>query len=145
MRRKLCRTGSDPVTGMKLYQVLATLVDACHRCADTGNIEWRNRHGDELCRLCARYLPAGSGLDLGPRLDLGASTGEKLVFARCDFHHMHPETGMYDGWTEHTVTVRPSLQFGFRLSISGRNRNGIKDYIAEVFGEILNTEVVETE
>ena len=58
---------------------------------------------------------------------------------------MHPETGMYDGWTEHTVTVRPSLQFGFRLSISGRNRNGIKDYIAEVFGEILNTEVVETE
>jgi len=131
------------VTG-RLYQVLAALVDACHRCADTGNTEWKSRHEDDIVRLCDRYLPSGSGLDLGPRLDLGASTGEKLVVSHCDFHHMHPETGMYDGWTEHTVTVRPSLRFGFRISISGRDRNGIKDYIAEVFNECLNTEVVET-
>ena len=40
---------------------------------------------------------------------------------------------MYDGWTNHTLTVRASLQFGIDLTISGRNRNQIKEYLYETF------------
>lgn len=52
-------------------------------------------------------------------------------------HHMNPD-GYYDGWTEHTVTVTPSFIGRFDLKVSGRDRNGIKDYIAEVFGSVLS-------
>jgi hypothetical protein len=34
----------------------------------------------------------------------------------------------------------PSLQFGFELVINGRNVNGIKEYIGDVFGEWLTLE-----
>ena len=43
------------------------------------------------------------------------------------------EHGFYAGWTKHMVTVRPSLAFGLDVRIGGRDRNAIKDYLAEVF------------
>jgi hypothetical protein len=42
------------------------------------------------------------------------------------------EGGMYDAWTEHTIRVRPSLSSGFTLTISGRDRNEIKEYLHEL-------------
>jgi hypothetical protein len=51
------------------------------------------------------------------------------------------DVGYYDGWTEHTLTVRPSLAFGIDLKFSGRNRNQIKDYLHEVFHEALTHEI----
>ena len=51
------------------------------------------------------------------------------------------ENGYYDGWTEHTVTVTPSLQHAFSLRISGRNRNDIKDMMHESFNYALRTDV----
>jgi len=48
--------------------------------------------------------------------------------------------GGYDGWTEHKITVRPSLQFGFNMKISGRDRNGAKEYLYQVYEEWLNSE-----
>lgn len=48
------------------------------------------------------------------------------------------DAGYYDGWTEHTITVTPAFIGGFELSISGRNRNDIKDYISEVFNQALS-------
>ena len=53
------------------------------------------------------------------------------------------ENGMYDGWSEHTITVHPSLQFGFRLTVSGRDRKEIKDYLHETFDFVLREEVEE--
>jgi hypothetical protein len=50
--------------------------------------------------------------------------------------------GFYTGWTEHVVTVLPSLQYGFTLKISGRNHRGIKDYISEVFYDALNQTLI---
>lgn len=77
-------------------------------------------------------LPSGSGLDTGVKLDLDRSSAEKLVFDT-EFHHLN-ENGYYDGWTQHTVTVTPSFD-GFNLKISGRDRNGIKDYLYDLFSE----------
>jgi hypothetical protein len=84
-------------------------------------------------------MPHGSGFDNGTELDTKTSAREKLIFAT-SFHHMD-DNGSYDGWTEHTVTVRPSLVHGFGLTVSGRNVRGIKDHIAEAFESALSTEI----
>lgn len=124
-----------PVCKDPIYQVLATRVDAYRRCVERGNAEWEAKHHTSIVKLMAATAPHGSGIDNGTEIDFDASTGEKLVF-HTSFHHMN-ENGMYDGWTEHTVTVVPSLTSRFDLKIGGRNRNDIKEYLHEVFREWL--------
>lgn len=46
------------------------------------------------------------------------------------------DAGMYDGWTEHVITILPSFS-GITISVSGSNRNDIKDYLAETFDYTL--------
>lgn len=122
-----------------LCQKLATAVDArLHLAAgDTGN-PWEQIWENRIDAAVYERMPAGSGFDSGTKLDHDASTGEKLVFTT-EFHHMN-EGGFYDGWTSHKITVRPSLVHGFTLSVSGRNRNDIKPYIAEMFDHALSRE-----
>ncbi len=71
---------------------------------------------------------------MGQRSEM--SSGELLEF-KTAFHHMD-ENGCYDGWTEHTVTVTPSLIHEFTVKVSGRDRNEIKSYIAETFQHALS-------
>lgn len=125
-----------------LYVALARAIGAQKRCAETGRTEWEARHAERIAQLARRFLPSGSGLDLTPAVDVERSTEERIVICRADFHHMN-EHGFYDGWTEHEVTVRPSLAYGFELRISGRDRREIKDYLHEVFAEALRTLVDE--
>lgn len=103
------------------------------------NPEWFDKHSERIEQLVRNYLPSGSGFDNGTTLDLNASHADKLVFCTA-YHHM--VEGYYDGWTEHTVTVTPAFNH-FHLRVSGRNRNDIKDYIADVFGCALQTELQE--
>ena len=124
---------------MKLYQELASRIQARLNCAESGNVEWFEKHEARIEELVKNYMPSGSGFDCGTKIDLDKSTPEKLVFYT-DFHHMN-EAGYYDGWTEHRITVRPSLQHYFTLTISGRNRNEIKDYIHQAFDCALDEEV----
>lgn len=93
--------------------------------------EWTNKHKDTINYIVKNFMPSGSGIDNGTKFDFDSSNGDKLVFT-FGYHHMN-ENGYYDGWTEHTLTVRPSLQFGFTCSISGRNKNDIKDYLYETY------------
>ena len=123
---------------MKLYQAIATAIQARLNCRGNGNHEWFDRWTEKLANY-ELLLPSGSGFNSGSSLDLGRSNGEKIIITT-SFHHMN-DGGYYDGWTDHTITIKPSLSFGFTLSISGRNRNGIKEYIAEMFNELLNQEV----
>jgi len=51
------------------------------------------------------------------------------------------ENGYYDGWTDHVIHVTPSLTQGFSLRITGTNRNGIKDYLVDIYGTWLDEEV----
>lgn len=125
----------------KLYQILAAKIDARLNCIKSGNTEWKAKHEENIYYLIRNYLPHGSGIDGENEIDLGKSTGEKIVI-HTSFHHMD-EYGGYDGWTDHTITVTPSLQFDFTLKISGPNRNDIKDYLYECFAEDLNREVEE--
>jgi hypothetical protein len=101
-------------------------------------VEWLDKHTDTIKRI-VQNGPSGSGIDNGTQIALDNSTGNKLVFTTA-FHHMD-EGGMYDGWTYHVITIRPSLQFGFDMKITGSNRNDIKEYLSEVYSNWLDKQV----
>jgi hypothetical protein len=128
-----------------LYKALARLVGAYHRClspdANESQRSWADKHRDRVEELVKEHMPSGSGFDSGTKLDLDESTENRLVF-HTSFHHMN-ENGFYDGWTEHSVHVTPHLAFDFRLRITGRNRNDIKDYMHDLFHDALLLEVSE--
>lgn len=122
-----------------LYRAIAEKLQAIESCRKSGNTDWESRHGDAIEELVKAHMPSGSGFDNGTTLDMTASTPDKLVFQTA-FHHMH-ESGMYDGWTDHSVTIKASLASGFDMRIGGRDRNDIKDYIAECFSQALEIPV----
>ncbi len=119
---------------MNRAQQISSLLAAIANCKKHGNTEWLARHTERLARQL-EHMPNGNGFDSGTQLDTVRSTPERLVFTTA-FHHMD-ENGCYDGWTDHTVTVRASLLCGLQLTIWGRDRNGIKDYIHEAFVQAL--------
>jgi hypothetical protein len=126
-----------------LYQAIAILVDAYQSCKAKGETdpnfaEWSEKHQAAIGDLVRAHMPSGSGFDSGTSIDLQSSTPEKLRFVTA-FHH-HTESG-YAGWTEHMVTVRPSLRHGFEVTVSGRDRDGIKEHVANVFDDALHTVV----
>jgi hypothetical protein len=91
--------------------------------------EWLNKWTGYLKDLEAE-LPSGSGIDSGSAIDLDRSTGARIVIG-ADYHHMDGG-GSYDGWTEHTIIVTPAFD-GIEIHVTGRNRNDIKEYLAEVY------------
>lgn len=124
------------MSSKQLFQVLATKI----AWRPPVGSEFMAQRSDEIKRLLDE-LPSGSGWDLGTKLDEDESTPEKLVLYG-EFHHMN-EYGMYDGWTAHKIIVTPSLQYGFDLRITGRDRNQIKEYLHEMFDHALRQEVAE--
>lgn len=122
---------------MPLYQLIALAGDAANNCAAQGNSEWQ-QVWEKLLEQCEELLPSGSGFDAGTAIEHANS---KKIILRTSFHHMN-ESGYYDGWTEHVITVVPNLAHGFDLRVGGRDRNDVKEYIAEVFYDVLRSEVV---
>ena len=123
---------------MKVYQRIASLIAARLNCEKSNNHEWFEKHEERLNDIARNILPSGSGFDSGTVIDLEESGPERVVL-RTDFHHMN-DSGMYDGWSEHAISITSSLQFGFTLRITGKDRNDIKDYIYQVFEQVLNEE-----
>jgi hypothetical protein len=137
---------------MKSKTVLSTLSNAIvarANCAKSGNTEYYAKWDALIEQIAENCLPSGSGFDCGTKVDLTenrgvcASNGQLKIVLTTSFHHMD-ENGYYDGWTEHKITVKPCLLFGFSLTISGRDRNGIKEYMHETFSHALEQECAET-
>jgi len=120
------------------YQYLAGALTARENCKKADNAEWLDRWESRLEQL-DKLLPSGSGFDAGSVVVKGESSSRQIVIAT-SFHHMD-ENGSYDGWTEHRLLVKPDLAFGFTVTVGGRNRNDIKDYIAEAFDSVLRGEI----
>lgn len=117
---------------MNIIQHLAIAILARQRCIDS-----KNPHADVWEQKINHLMgdaPHGSGFDSGT--SLGECLKHKITF-HTSFHHMN-EVGMYDGWTEHKVLVTPEFD-GFDIRVTGRDRNGIKDYISEQFHHWLST------
>jgi hypothetical protein len=111
------------------------------------NLEWyRNlKESDEWMGECLsriyrlnKELPNGSGIDAGCEIDEKKSTKNKIVIS-FGFHHMD-ENGMYDGWTNHDLIIRPDFD-GFKIKITGPNRNFVKGYLYELFEYELQKQI----
>ena len=124
---------------MKIYQQMATNFCAWKNCITSKNTEWEDKHYEKILDIVSKYMPRGSGFDNGTFFDFQKSNPDKLIF-HTKFHHMN-DNDCYDGWTEHAVTVTPSLQFGYNIKVTGKDRNDIKEYINEVFGNCLDREL----
>jgi len=122
-----------------IYEIGAAL-QARINCEASGNKDWLDKHTERIERIVADHFPTGSGFDSGTTFNFEASQPDKLVF-NTSFHHM--QEGMYDGWTDHAVTIWPSFALGIEIKISGKDRNGIKDYIADAFHTAAMAEITE--
>lgn len=118
------------------YSKIASLFHAYLTCVDSGNTEWEDKHSDTIEFLVKNFFPSGSGFDSGTEFDFDKSKPERLIF-KAPFHHMD-DMGGYDGWTEHEVIITPSLELGYKMRVTGKNKNGIKEYITECFSNITN-------
>ena len=120
-----------------LAQQIASLCVARRNCIDAGNTEWQANHSETLKRIARDYLPSGSGFDSGTTIDLDATDFNKIVL-ETSYHHMN-DGGYYDGWTGHKITIKPSF-LGLDITIGGKDRNDIKDYLHDVFSSCLSSE-----
>lgn len=94
---------------------------------------YKDVHEEAIEGYC-ELLPSGSGIDSGVKFNWGKSKPEKLIF---DFAYHHMNDGQYDGWTEHSVIITPSLPNKFNLKITGRDRDDIKEYLYDVFNDVF--------
>lgn len=123
-------------------QALYAAIVARENCQNSGNAIWLANWSKYIADIMDT-APSGSGIDNGTRLindcdELGKRTKPNCLRFDVDFHHMS-EHGYYDGWTSHVVTVRPTFH-GISVDISGRDRNGIKEYLGEVMCSWLTSE-----
>lgn len=123
------------------------------RIAANADIVYRNENSDDFTPDTQFHIerakgvidslmdsaPSGSGFDSSTEFDFDRSNRSKLVFTTA-FHHMD-EHGSYNGWTHHDVIIKPDLRFRFEIRVTGKNQNGIKEYIADVFHTWLLEEI----
>lgn len=128
-----------------LWQAIGETVEQWRKAeaeADSGIMRASNRAAylaDRLDALAREFLPSGSGFDAGTQFDRDGSRASVIRFTTA-FHHMN-ESGYYDGWTQHAVTLRASLSGFPDMRVTGRDRNGIKEYIGDAFAEALRLPV----
>ena len=116
---------------MKLYQAIVQN----HRLENDPRLMDGTLVQDRAERILA-CLPRGSGIDAGTTM---VSVSDKQIVLTAGYHHMN-EGGYYDGWTEHTIRVRPSLMLGMTVTVSGPNRNQIKDYLQELYHRVMDSD-----
>ncbi len=119
---------------MTVIQKIAQTLEAWNNCNNSGNQEWLSKHEETLNSLVKNYLPSGSGFDAGVQLDFSRSDSSRIIF-QTSFHHMNG-AGYYTRWTEHDITVKPKFN-GISIKVSGINYKEIKEYIAEIFNQVL--------
>lgn len=117
-----------------LIQCINSAVTARLNCVETNNGKWFQRWEDYLHTIEANNLPSGSGFDAGTTINLERSGRERIVLD-VSYHHMNGQ-GVYDKWSEHSIIVYPTFD-SFKLRITGRNINHIKDYLDDVFSNVL--------
>lgn len=115
-------------------QRMSELLQAMRNCEKSGNDEWHKKHKAELAQLVREKMPSWAGFDNGTNLFMD-SDPQCLEFQTA-FYHMD-DAGYYDGWTKHEVKVRPMFS-GFSVHVSGKDKNDIKEHIAQVFYDALS-------
>jgi hypothetical protein len=123
---------------MKIYQKLAISHCAHGNCVKSKNTHWEVNHYDQIQYIMHEIMPCGSGIDCGTKFNWTKSKIDRLILD-VSFHHMDQHGG-YCGWTEHQIAILPNLQHDFTLRISGENKNDIKEFLHEIYGQVLSEE-----
>lgn len=128
----------------ELYKHIAGRLQAMDNCRKSNNDEWLENHRQMAISLVNEYMPSGSGIDSGMRLEFSDSTAERLVF-HFDYHHM--QDGYYTHWSSHVMTVTASLVNGINIRITkdGERDSSLFDYLYEVMEYALTQEVDDTD
>lgn len=127
---------ASAVSGLSVYVHIARLLNTIGDMKVSKPLvsSWERAWPLVLADMVKAYLPSGSGIDAGVKLD-DRSTRDRIVLT-FGFHFMD-DNGCYDGWESYTLYVRPSLAFGIDLKLVGPNRNDIKDCLYETFDYAL--------
>src|SRR5271166_4047612 len=132
----------DPHTQTtKAYRLIAQTFEARDRCIkDTNRADWIDIHTATIRNVVEEAFPSGSSIDDGVVFDFDASKLNKLVFT-LGFHHMD-DNGYYDGWTDHSLIVTPSLSSNYSIRLTGENYRDIKDYLYELLSSALDERMI---
>lgn len=124
----------------KNYQMFNDAIEAGKKCMECGNKEWSEKWNERIDSIMEK-APIGSGIDCGIKLNIEESSYDSKIVFDFDFHHMD-ENGGYDGWTIHRAIITPGFT-NINVTINGVNKNGIKDYLADLFYNWMNEEYTE--
>jgi hypothetical protein len=120
---------------MTMAATFESIQQAIDNCKRSGNNEWEERWRVRLDKLID-HVPTWSGTTL-KRGDVDVTSA--AIRYDVSYHHMN-DTGHWDGWTEHTITVRPAFH-GVNVRVSGRDRNDVKDMIHEAVNHAFTLNV----
>ena len=130
-----------------LYRVLAvhvkTRLKSLRDFQSTGRDDGEfNRHSNAIDKIINSSPCVSAEFAIDIRYDL--SHADKIVF-EVAYNHADPNSDPPESpdWTEHIVTVRPSLIDGFNLRVAGFNRNGVRQTIERCFDRWMRQEVSE--
>lgn len=125
---------------MKLYEKLGGIIEAIKNCEEVNNQEWIEKHTETLEKLIEE-LPHGSGIDADITIS-NERCRRDLIIIESSYHCMN-EVGMYDGWIDFEVWIRPSFS-GIDIDVKGRfsERHGkyaaTRDYLLDTFATCLD-------
>lgn len=120
-----------------LYQIMAHTLETLQNCNRWNNPTWQ-AHWSLLIDMCVGLLPHGGGFDDYPKMDRKRSKPDYFVF-RGSYHVMNGR-GLYVGWRDYRVTVKPSFAYGLTVRVTGARLGELNEYIYEVFANALRTE-----
>lgn len=125
--------------GEKIYRKLATHFKAYQNCIMSNNTDWQQKHRETIEDIISNHFPSGSGLNSLTHFSFTRSKVNKLV-VYTSYHAMN-DNGYYDKYIDFTLTIKPSLQFGFDLSIVGNfgKYQDVKEYLYDLYSETLET------
>lgn len=115
----------------KVYQKIAYAIYAIEKGKQPTKEFYLNRI-DEIMNTA----PHGSGID--DDIVLNRKSTERCLIFDIPFHFMNMN-GFYERWYDFKAKVTPCLMFGFDLKITGRDPNGIKDYLYDVINDWLES------
>lgn len=117
-----------------VLDIIASFAESIERCVDTEKCETMRK---DLEKFVETVFPHGSGFDYGTKI--AQATSKKIVL-ETEYHHMN-DCG-YTNWTHHKIILTPAFN-SYNMRVTGRNQNEIKDIIADMFTEILDTDTKE--
>ena len=109
-----------------LYSAIASAIDARKRCKETNNTVWIDNWTEAIKRAEREYLPRGSGIDGGTKIDPEHSHANKIVLT-FDFHHMD-DSGYYRDWNWADVQGRHLVMSMGNPLEPGTYYIGVKDH-----------------